>query len=143
MNDEVQLYIPQRPPFVMATSLVAVDDRMARTTFTIPADNLFIKNGYFTESGMIENMAQTAGSSVGYKSNKAGKPTPIGFFAALKNINILSLPKAGDTITTEIQFQQTMLNFHIITGKIMLDGKEIANGEFKIFESPEAPPKSN
>jgi 3-hydroxyacyl-[acyl-carrier-protein] dehydratase len=140
MNDNILTYIPQRPPFIMIDELADVTEKSARTTFTIQDDNIFVTDGYFSESGMIENMAQTAGASTGYKSHIAGKPTPIGFFAALKNVNIISLPKAGDTITTEIVFQQTLLNFHLVTGRVLLDGNEIANGEFKIFESPETPP---
>jgi len=140
MSDDILTYIPQRAPFVMIDVLEAVDARSARTTFHIREDNIFVTDGYFSESGMIENMAQTAGASTGYMSRKAGKPTPIGFFAALKNVNILSLPKAGDTLTTEIAFQQTLLNFHLVTGRVLVAGKEVANGEFKIFESPQTPP---
>ena len=137
MNTEIYSYIPQRPPFIMISEVVSSDDRHTRTTFTIPGDNLFVVNGYFTESGLIENMAQTAASNTGYKAYKEGKPAPVGYIAALKNINIIELPKANETITTEIIFEQVLLNFHIVKAKVMIGDKEIANSEFKIFLSPE------
>ena len=137
MSDKILTYIPQRPPFVMVGELVSTDEKITKTTFTIPADNLFVVNGHFTESGLLENMAQTAAACTGYKANTEGKPAPVGYFAALKNTKITELPKVNETITTEIIFQQVLLNFHLVTGRVMLGDKEIASTEFKIFLNPD------
>jgi 3-hydroxyacyl-[acyl-carrier-protein] dehydratase len=117
----------------MIGEVVIADGTITQTILTIPNDNIFVTNGYFTEPGLIENMAQTAGAGTGYKSKKEGKPMPGGYIAALKNVHIATLPKAGDTIITETVFLQTLLGFHLVKGKITCGDKEIANCEFKIF----------
>ena len=143
MSDKIFTYIPQRPPFVMVSELISTDGIVTKTSFTIPGDNMFVVDGYFTESGIIENMAQTAAASTGYKANKEGKPAPVGYFAAIKNIHIKELPKANDIITTEIVFQQVLLNFHLVTGSVKSGENEIASCEFKIFLNPEQPGNSH
>lgn len=137
MNTETLAYIPQRDPFFMIDEVIFAEGDITRTTLEITPGNLFVTNGHFTEPGLIENMAQTAGAGTGYRAIKGNKPTPMGYIAALKNVNILSLPKVNDTITTEAVFLQTMLNFHLVKGKVMVGDKEIANCEFKIFVTPD------
>ncbi len=135
-------YIPQRPPFVMISEVVSADEGLTQTTFTIPENNLFVVNGYFTEPGLIENMAQTAGAGTGYRAFHEGKPQPMGYIAALKNVNILALPKANETIVTEATFLQQSLSFHLVKGSVLSDGREIANCEFKIFVPTDQPDQS-
>jgi predicted hotdog family 3-hydroxylacyl-ACP dehydratase len=137
MNTETLSFIPQRPPFVMIGELVSADEATTKTTFRIDADNLFVNNGCFSESGMIENMAQTAAAGTGYKIRKAGLPAAVGYIAALKNVNIFALPKVNDTLTTEVTFLQTLLSFHLVKGAVMLNGEVIAECEFKIFVNPD------
>ena|SRR5579872_1427639 len=139
MNTAAFSYIPQRPPFVMIGELISVDERQTITNFTIREDNIFVNNGIFSESGMIENMAQTAGAGVGYRIQMEGKPLQIGYIAALKNIQIHALPKVNDTITTEITMQQKVLSFHLVNGKVMCGDKEMATCEFKIFVNSTQP----
>ncbi len=133
MNPETLSYLPQRPPFVMIGELVLADEVHTIATYTIPEDNLFVNNGVFSESGMIENMAQTAGAGVGYRTLNMGKPLQTGYIAALRNVKISARPRVNDPITTEITFQQSLLGFHLVIGKIRLDDIEIASCEFKIF----------
>ena len=137
MNTEALAYIPQRAPFFMIDDVIYAEGNITKTNLTIRKDNLFIIDGHFTEPGLIENMAQTAGAGTGYRALKDNKPQPMGYIAALKNINIFSLPALGDTITTEAVFLQALLNFHLVRGKVMVGDKEIANCEFKIFVTPD------
>lgn len=132
-----QYYIPQRPPFVMLGEVLHADEKYTKTIFAISADNVLVDNGFFTEGGLIENMAQTAGAGTGYRAIHEGKPIPMGYIAALKNVHIMALPKVNDTITTEVTFEQTLMNFHLVKGKVMVGLKEIANCEFKIFVEPD------
>ncbi len=126
-------YIPQRPPFVMIDTLVAADDIMSKTNFTIPEEHLFVENGFFIESGLVENMAQTAAAGTGYKAQQTGEAAPVGFIGALKNLNILRLPKVNSTITTTVSFGMQVMNAQIVQASIEENGTEIANCELKIF----------
>jgi 3-hydroxyacyl-[acyl-carrier-protein] dehydratase len=137
MNTKALSYIPQRAPFFMIDDVIYAEGNITRTTLHITADNLFTHNGHFTEPGLIENMAQTAGAGTGYRAIQENKPTPMGYIAALKNVSITSLPKVNDTITTEAVFLQNMLNFHLVKGTIKIGDQEIASCEFKIFVYPE------
>ena len=125
--------IPQRPPFVMIDEILVADDKISRAQFEIKEGHLFVNEGYFTEPGLVENMAQTAGAGTGYKLRMEGKPTPMGYIGALKNLNIISLPKVGDTIITEISFLHNVMNVHLVQGRVLNNGTEIANCEFRIF----------
>jgi predicted hotdog family 3-hydroxylacyl-ACP dehydratase len=142
MNTTALSYIPQRAPFFMIDDVVFAEGNITRTTLAIKEDNLFVSEGHFTEPGLIENMAQTAGAGTGYRAIQDNKPMPMGYIAALKNINIFSLPAVNEIITTESVFLQAMLNFHLVKASVMVGDKEIANCEFKIFVTPDTSEKS-
>ncbi|MBN9484180.1 MAG: hypothetical protein BGO70_11835 [Bacteroidetes bacterium 43-93] len=130
---DITNFIPQRAPFVMIDDIVSADEKLSVTTLNIRNGHLFVKEGYFTEPGLVENMAQTAAAGTGYYAQLAGKTAPVGFIGALKNLNIIELPKVGDTIKTEVNFLNQVLNVHIVQGRVYLNNKEIANCELKIF----------
>jgi predicted hotdog family 3-hydroxylacyl-ACP dehydratase len=123
----------------MIDEIVEVGENHTRTVFKITADNVLAENGFFTVGGLIENMAQTAGAGTGHKSITAGKPMPMGYIAALKNVQVTALPAINDTITTLAAFEQTLMNLHLVKGSVMVGGVEIANAEFKIFVDPVKP----
>ena len=137
MNKEALSYIPQRDPFFMIDDVIYAEGPITRTTLAILPGNLFAIDGRFTEPGLIENMAQTAGAGTGYRALKDNKPRPMGYIAALKHINILSLPYVNDIITTEAVFLQNLLNFHLVRARVTVGDKEIANCEFKIYVTPD------
>jgi predicted hotdog family 3-hydroxylacyl-ACP dehydratase len=133
MEQAITAYIPQRSPFVMIDTIMRADDKISKTEFSIREGHLFVVNGRFTEPGLVENMAQTAAAGTGYKLQQEGKPAPVGYIGALKNLNIMAFPKTGDTITTEISFMMQVMNVHIVQGRVYNGGEEIANCELKIF----------
>jgi len=130
---EVLAYIPQRPPFVMIDAVLHADEQLVRTSFTVHEGHLFVADGVFTEPGLVENMAQTAAAGTGYRARQEGKPAPVGFIGALKNLRIHMLPPVGAVIVTEIVFLQQVLQAHLVQGKIRMGEKEVASCEFKIF----------
>lgn len=130
---DITNFIPQRAPFVMIDHIVSADEKLSVTTLDIREGHLFVQNGTFTEPGLVENMAQTAAAGTGYYAQLAGKQPVVGFIGALKNLNILALPKVGETITTEVSFLNQVMNVHIVQGRVYLNNKEIANCELKIF----------
>ena len=83
--------------------------------------------------GLVENMAQTAAAGTGYKAQQDGKPAPVGFIGALKNLKVNMLPKVGDTLTTEVVFKMQVMNAHIVESVVKVNDEEIASCELKIF----------
>lgn len=104
---DIKNYLPHRKPFLMVDMISKMDDASVETFFKIEADNIFIENNIFAESGLIENAAQTCSAIVakGYyvDENNVDKAEVdvIGFISAIKKLQVFSLPKSGTTITTK------------------------------------------
>ena len=57
MNISILKYLPHRPPMQMVDTITHINDTSIVTSFQIKEDCILLDNGYFTESGLIENMA--------------------------------------------------------------------------------------
>lgn len=128
--------IPQRTPIVMIDALQYADATKTISTFEIKDTCVFCANGFLSESGMIENIAQTGAAGFGYLDKQQNKPISLGFIASIKNIEILKLPPVGTVITTEVIAQEPVMGFNIIIGKIILNDAIIASCEMRIFVQP-------
>lgn len=133
MQDNVLAYLPQRPPFVMIDELLQADETLIRTSFTVREGHQLVKDGHFTEAGLVENMAQTAASGTGYVAQQKGEAPPVGFIGALKNLAVNELPRIGETITTEVIFVHQVMNAHIVQGVVKCGDRIMATCELKIF----------
>lgn len=129
----IETYIPQAAPFVMIDELIQASEAGSITKFAVIEDNIFVEENYFTEPGIIENMAQTAAAGTGYIAQQSKKNTPVGFIGAIKNCQINQLPVVGDILTTEVTVLHSVLNAKIIHATVTVENKIIASSEFKIF----------
>jgi predicted hotdog family 3-hydroxylacyl-ACP dehydratase len=125
--------IPQRPPMVMVGEHISYDDNNTVTSFFIEKDNIFCKEGFFTEPGLIENIAQSCAVRIGYFNKINEKEILIGFIGAIKDLNIYFLPPAETKITTEIHIESEILGFTLIRGKVTSKGKVCAECEMRIL----------
>jgi 3-hydroxyacyl-[acyl-carrier-protein] dehydratase len=137
--DAVSALIPQKPPIEMVDTLWENDDTTTISGFTIQPSNIFCENGFFTEPGIIENIAQTAALRAGYTISVMANegtltgPPPVGYIAAIKNLTINQLPKVGSVLKTEILIKQIVFDITIIDAKTFCNGELIASCEMKIF----------
>jgi len=132
-NEKIINLIPQKPPFVMVGDAVSTDEKTTVSIFKIEEDNILVENGYLSEAGIIENIAQTLALRGGLQREKSDKEAPIGMIGAIKNLNIISRPPVNSTITTTVEVEMEVMNAHLINGNVVLDGKLIAECEMKIF----------
>lgn len=130
---KVEEIIPQRKPVVMIGQLIFSTEKEAVTNFLVTADNIFVTDNRFTESGILENIAQTAAAMVGYNFRKLKKEVPPGFIGSIRNLEINYFPKVGETITTKIELQNEVFGVSVVGGEIFCNGQSIAKGEYKIF----------
>src|SRR5690606_1950493 len=65
-KEAVQALLPQKNPFVMVDALFSYAEDSLVSGFTADDTNLFASAGYFTESGLIEHMAQSVALHTGY-----------------------------------------------------------------------------
>ena len=125
--------LPQRPPFVMLDALTHFDEVITRTRLQVKADNIFVENNIFTESGVIENIAQTCAARMGYINKYIySDKVKIGFIGSIKNMVIEELPKVGDELKTTIEVVSEVFAITLVNAKVEVGDKLIASCEMKI-----------
>ncbi len=65
---DIESLIPQREPMLMVSGLCSASDKSITTWFQVEPGNIFVEKGKFRESGLIENIAQTAAALNGYRA---------------------------------------------------------------------------
>lgn len=137
-RNNITQYIPQRFPIVMIHSLLEASDTHAVTQLEVDQDNVFVADGHLQEPGMVENIAQTAAVHIGYQCAQKNLPIPIGYIAAIKDLEIHSLPEVNKTVTTSVKIINKVLELTVAEGKIELDGKVLCTCEMRIFAKIES-----
>lgn len=132
-RDHIIDYIPQRAPIVMVHNLLACGDNATTTSFTVEETSIFYSNGRLSESGLVENIAQTAAAGVGYGCKLENRPVPIGFIAAIKDLQVHALPQLGDELRTEVVVKNEVMDVTIIEGTIRVKEQVMASCEMRIF----------
>lgn len=130
----IRSLLPQQDPFVMVSQLQHYDEIRTSTLLHITDDNLFCRNGKMVASGLIENLAQTCATRIGYINKYIlHKDINIGYIGAIRDLKIYHLPEAGQTIETIIEVLSESFGLTLAHGTICLsDGTVIAEGEMKI-----------
>ncbi|MBK5212167.1 MAG: ABC transporter permease [Flavobacteriaceae bacterium] len=105
-NIDISNFLPHREPMLMVSSVLEIDEDSVATQFRISEDCIFLKNGKFSETGLIENAAQAASGVVGQsffeKDDLEGNGNKlVGYISSIKKVEIFELPKGGDTIVTK------------------------------------------
>jgi len=125
--------LPQRPPFIMVNALTHFDEAFTRTSTTITADNIFVENDTFTESGVIENIAQTCATRIGYINKYVcNENVKIGFIGMIRNLEIARLPKVGETLVTQISLIDQVFQITLVNATVSIGDEIIASCEMKI-----------
>ena len=140
---DIKSYLPHRAPMLMVDWIVALDHQSVETTFTVHPDNIFVQDGFFAETGLIENAAQTCSSIVGkgYKVDENNQDKEgvevMGFISALKVLKIHALPPVGSTINSKsvLVSQFTTDDYTLCTMKCQTyNGAELLlDGEINLF----------
>jgi predicted hotdog family 3-hydroxylacyl-ACP dehydratase len=129
----IHRYLPQRAPIQMVHNLLQVSESHAITELMIAPDNFFVIKGKFSEPGLIENIAQTAAAHAGYYYISQNLEVPLGFIAAIRNLNIHDCPAFTSTITTTVTITNKVLDITIVEGVVRQDDKILCTCEMRIF----------
>lgn len=130
---DVHELLPQQEPFVMIGRLVGFDMVRTVTETVIQERNIFVEDGHFTASGLIENIAQTCAARIGYVNRYIMmKGIQIGFIGAVRNMEILSLPRVGETITTTVDVLEEVFGMTLATATVMRGDEVLVTTEMKI-----------
>ncbi len=126
-------FVPQEPPFVFVDKILYVDENRSLCSFTIRHENIFLKDGYYSTSGIVESMAQTAAAGTGYLCKKENKAVPIGYIGAVQKLEVLEWPPANAEITMEIKLLTNILQVSLVSAVVRMSDRILASCEMKIF----------
>ncbi|AZA52406.1 hypothetical protein [Chryseobacterium sp. G0201] len=127
----VESLIPQRSPFVMVNELSEYSENHLISGFEIKEENIFVQNGIFQASGLIEHQAQSVALHTGYKYYLLGKDAPTGYIGAIKSFEAESLPKVGDHLRSEVTILNEVMGVTLVNIITKLNDIEIANSQMK------------
>ncbi|MCW1964128.1 hypothetical protein [Chryseobacterium viscerum] len=130
-KDFVESLIPQRFPFVMVHELSEYSESHLLSGFEIKEDNLFIQDGLFQASGLIEHQAQSVALHTGYKYYLLGKDAPTGYIGAIKSFEAEILPKVGDHLKSEVTILNEVMGVTLVDIVTKLNGEVIAKSQMK------------
>ncbi|MDW9381965.1 hypothetical protein [Chryseobacterium sp. JV558] len=130
-RDFVESLIPQRFPFVMVHELSEYSESHLLSGFEIKKDNLFIQDGLFQASGLIEHQAQSVALHTGYKYYLLGKDAPTGYIGAIKSFEAEILPKIGDHLQSEVTILNEVMGVTLVDIVTKLNGEVIAKSQMK------------
>jgi 3-hydroxymyristoyl/3-hydroxydecanoyl-(acyl carrier protein) dehydratase len=125
--------IPQRTPFVFIDKLTYIDDKTSHGVFRIPEENIFVKSGFYSASGMVESLAQTAAAGTGYLCMKNNKKVPVGYIGAVQKLEVMDWPPSNTEINMEITLITNILQVSLVSGIVKYKDKVMASCEMKIF----------
>jgi predicted hotdog family 3-hydroxylacyl-ACP dehydratase len=132
---DIYTLLPQQPPFVMVDRLVYNDKVFTKTELLVREDNLFYQEGKLTESGVIENMAQTCAARMGYIRSILNKgDIKMGFIGSISDLHLYQLPKLGDLLETRIEIRSEIFNITLVQAKVCVGKILIAECNMKIAE---------
>ena len=88
----------------------------------------------FVMIGKMEHfIAQTCAARIGYVNRYIlKKKIQIGFIGAIKNLNVIDLPKVNDEIFTKVEVMEEVFGVILASAEIRLKDKVIVSTEIKI-----------
>lgn len=130
---DIHQLLPQQEPFVMVGKLTHFDMERTVTETVVNPDNIFTENGVFTPSGVIENIAQTCATRIGYINKYIlKKGIQLGFIGAIRNLRLYRCPDVGETIETEILTIEEIFGMTLVKATVRVGNELLAEAEMKI-----------
>ena len=131
--------LPQRPPFVMVDHLVDYSETQTTCELTIRKDNVFCENGEFAAAGLIEHIAQTCAARLGYYNKYVLKVgVRLGFIGEVKDLEIVRLPREGETLNTTIVVMQEIFDVTLVNAEVRVGTDVIATTRLKIAQGEQS-----
>lgn len=127
----VESLIPQKEPFVMVDKLFAFGENTLTSGLTIDTNNIFVENGRFNESGIVEHMAQSVALYTGYQFYLNKQSAPEGYIGSVKDVEILELPLPGEDLVTEVNVIQEFMGVTLVDIVTRCNTIKIASGQIK------------
>ena len=115
----------------MVDTFSECNDALIVTDFKIPENHIFVQNGHLTAAGLLENIAQTCATRIGWLNQD--KPVKIGVIGSISKMEIKYLPLTGQSLTTRVDVVSEIFDATIVKAEIKCEGKIVAEGNMKVF----------
>lgn len=130
----IEELIPQRAPMVLVDTFDGIDSAgMSHTRWTVGEENPFVEDGWLTECGTIEHMAQSAAARVGWCCCAEGRAVPVGFIGAVSHFTAHRLVRVGTCLHTVLRVVQQVGPISLVEVAVVAEGGPVAEGQLKIF----------
>lgn len=130
---DIHELLPQKEPFVMVDTLTHFDRSLTVTETKVRAENIFVDDGRFSSSGLMENIAQTCAARIGYVNKYIlKKGIQLGFIGAVRDFEVYYLPVIGDTLTTYVYAKEEIFGMTLAEAIVKCGDKAIVKTEMKI-----------
>ena len=130
---DIHELLPQQEPFVMIGCLTQIDEVRTVTETVVSPQNIFVDDGQFSASGLIENIAQSCAARIGFVNKYIlHNGIQIGVIGAVKNFQVVSLPKAGQTINTTVDTVSEVFGMTLAKATVTCEGEVLATTDIKI-----------
>lgn len=129
----IEELLPQREPFIMVEKLHYFTMERTVTTLKVSDSNIFVDGGTLSASGLIENIAQTCATRIGYINKYIlKKGIQIGYIGAIRGLNIHRLPLVGEVIETTIETLEEIFGMTLVKACVKIGEEVLAESEMKI-----------
>lgn len=141
---EIKKYLPHLKPMLMVDAIEHICTEEVLTHFHVSDDCIFVTNNELTETGLIENAAQTCSAISGQHyfneepaADVQNNPSVIGFISSIKKITVYKLPEINQLIQTKAYLisQVQMPGYSICTLKVTTFHSDtlFLEGEMNLF----------
>lgn len=125
--------IPQRPPFLLIDRLVDFQPEVSTTSFMVQLDGIFVRNGFLSEAGLMENIAQSCAARIGYINKFCKNETvKLGIIGAVKDFKLNFLPEIGSTLITKITTISEVFGITLVSAEVFLNERMVVSCQMKI-----------
>jgi 3-hydroxymyristoyl/3-hydroxydecanoyl-(acyl carrier protein) dehydratase len=133
-GEGIKTFIPQREPFLMVDKLFSATENYVETGLTVKEDNILVsEDGRFSESGVIEHIAQSAACFAGYNDWINKRPIVLGYIAEIKKFNLEFPVCQGDELKSALKVVSSAMNVTLMDAEVLCNGKKAASCKIKIF----------
>ncbi|MBT9393135.1 hypothetical protein KLP40_08160 [Hymenobacter sp. NST-14] len=135
--DQVAAYIPQQAPFALIDTLYHCQPDEAWASLWVHPEHLMVQDGYLSEGGILESMAQAVALKAGYEARQQDAAPRIGFIAALKQAHIYQMVPVNHTLITHVEILLRAPDMLVVRTTSRYHEILVAHCEMRLFLEPE------
>jgi radical SAM protein with 4Fe4S-binding SPASM domain len=128
--------VPHKPPMLLIDRLIEMKERASVSEMTVKAGSIFVNGkGVLDEASYPEIISQAIAAQEGFRMLGSRDSQPEGFLLGVKKLEVLGSAHVGDTLRVSVFKAAKYGDFGIVNGEVSKNGRVIARGEVKVFQS--------